>query len=63
MILYIQIKRLKKQEGVIHMKKIEYWNVKEYASEEDKKACEKAWDKEIELKTDKFGRVFDEGGT
>lgn len=45
------------------MKKLEYWNVKEYASEEDRRACEKSWDNEIELKTDKFGRVFDEGGT
>ena len=45
------------------MKKLEYWNVKEYRSEKDKKVCEKAWDKEIELKTDKFGRVFDEDGT
>lgn len=43
------------------MKKLEYWNVKKYASERDKKACEKSWDNEIELKTDKFGRVFDEG--
>lgn len=42
------------------MKKLEYWNVKEYASEEDRIACEKAWDNGIELKTDKFGRVFDE---
>ena len=45
------------------MKKLEYWNVKEYASEEDKKACEKAQDKEIELEADEFGRVFDEAGT
>lgn len=44
------------------MKKLEYWNVKEYASEEDRRACEKSWDREIELKADKFGRVFDEAG-
>lgn len=44
------------------MKKLEYWNVKEYASEEDRRACEKAWDNEIELKADEFGRVFDETG-
>ena len=44
------------------MKKLEYWNVKEYASEEDRRACEKSWDNGIELKADKFGRVFDEAG-
>ena len=45
------------------MKKLEYWNVKEYASGEDKKTCEKAWDNGIELKADEFGKVFDEAGT
>lgn len=45
------------------MKKLEYWNIKGYASEEDKRACEEAWEKEIELKADEFGRVFDEAGT
>ena len=44
------------------MKKLNYWNVKEYKSEEDRKACEDAWDKEIELFVDENGRVFDEGG-
>ena len=38
------------------MKKLNYWNVKEYASKED----EEAWDREIELKVDEYGRVFDE---
>ena len=32
------------------MKKLNYWNVKEYESEEDKKECEDAWDKDIELR-------------
>lgn len=44
------------------MKKLNYWNVKEYKSEEDKIACEKAWDNEIELKVDEYGRVYNEGG-
>ncbi|WP_036095503.1 hypothetical protein [Leptotrichia trevisanii] len=42
------------------MKKLNYWNVKEYMSEKDKKVCEDAWDKEIELRVDECGRVFDE---
>ena len=45
------------------MKKLNYWNVKEYASEEDKKRCEEAWDKDIELRVDNCGRVFDEADT
>lgn len=45
------------------MKKLNYWNVKEYASEEDKKRCEEAWDKEIELTIDECGRVYDESDT
>lgn len=44
------------------MKKLNYWNVKEYKTESDRKACEDAWDREIELKVDDYGRVFDEGG-
>lgn len=28
-----------------------------------KKACEDAWDKEIELRVDEHGRVFDEADT
>jgi len=42
------------------MKKLNYWNVKEYASKEDEKACEDAWNKEIELRIDEYGRVYDE---
>lgn len=45
------------------MKKLNYWNVKEYASEEDKKRCEEAWDKDIELRVDNCGRVYDEADT
>ncbi len=45
------------------MKKLNYWNVKEYASEEDKKRCEDAWDKDIELRIDENGRVYDESDT
>ena len=45
------------------MKKLNYWNVKEYKSEEDKIACEDAWDKDIELRVDNCGRVFDESDT
>lgn len=45
------------------MKKLNYWNVKEYMSEKDKKACEDAWVKEIELRVDEYGRVFDEADT
>lgn len=44
------------------MKTLNYWNVKEYKTEEDKIACEKAWDNEIELVVDKYGRVYNEGG-
>ena len=44
------------------MKKLNYWNVKEYKSEEDRAACEKAWDNEIELVVDQYGRVYNEGG-
>lgn len=45
------------------MKKLNYWNVKEYKTEEDKKACEDAWDKDIELRVDNCGRVYDEADT
>ena len=45
------------------MKKLNYWNVKEYASEEDEKRCEDAWDKDIELRIDENGRVYDESDT
>ena len=45
------------------MKKLNYWNAKEYLSEKDKKVCEDAWDKEIELRVDECGRVFDESDT
>ena len=41
------------------MKKLNYWNVKNYKTEEDRAACEKAWDEEKELKIDEYGRVFD----
>ena len=44
------------------MKTLNYWNVKEYKTEEDKVACEKAWDNEIVLKIDEYGRVYNEGG-
>lgn len=44
------------------MKTLNYWNVKEYKTEEDKIACEKAWDNEIELVVDEYGRVYNEGG-
>lgn len=44
------------------MKTLNYWNVKEYKTEEDKIACEKAWNNEIELKIDEYGRVYNEGG-
>ena len=44
------------------MKKLNYWNVKEYKSEEDRAACEKAGDNEIELVVDQYGRVYNEGG-
>lgn len=44
------------------MKKLNYWNVKEYKTEEDKIACEKAWDNEVELVVDEYGRVYNEGG-
>ena len=44
------------------MKALNYWNVKEYKTEEDKIVCEKAWDNEIELKVDEYGRVYNEGG-
>ena len=35
----------------------------ENLSEEDKKACEEAWDKDIELRVDNCGRVYDEADT
>jgi hypothetical protein fuD12_05778 len=44
------------------MKTLNYWNVKEYKTEEDRAACEKAWDNEIELVVDEYGRVYNEGG-
>ena len=44
------------------MKTLNYWNVKNYKTEEDRAACEKAWDEEIELKIDEYGRVFNESG-
>ena len=44
------------------MKKLNYWNVKKYKTKEDKIACEKAWDNEIELEVDDCGRVYDESG-
>lgn len=44
------------------MKKIYYYDVKSYASEADERACNEAWDKEIELNVDEFGRVWNEGG-
>ena len=44
------------------MKTLNYWNVKEYKTEEDRAACEKAWDNEIELNVDENGRVYNEGG-
>lgn len=44
------------------MKTLNYWNVKEYKTEEDRVACEKAWDNEIELLVDEYGRVYNEGG-
>ncbi len=44
------------------MKKLNYWNVKEYITVEDKISCEKAWDNEIELVVDEHGRVYDEAG-
>ena len=44
------------------MKALNYWNVKEYKTEEDKNACKKAWDNEIELVVDEYGRVYDEAG-
>ena len=53
----------KKNLGGRKMKTLNYWNVKSYASKEDKIACKKAWDKEIELKVDEHGRVFDEADT
>ena len=42
------------------MKTLNYWNVKSYATKEDQAACEQAWDKEIELRVDEYGRVYDE---
>ena len=45
------------------MEKINYWNVKEFKSEEDKIACEKAWANAIELVVDEYGRVYDEAFT
>ena len=44
------------------MKKLNYYDVKEYNTEADKKACNEAWDKEIELYVDEIGRVWSEGG-
>ena len=44
------------------MKTLNYWNVKEYKTEEDRKACEDAWNNEIELRVDEYGRVYNEGG-
>ena len=44
------------------MKTLNYWNVKEYKTEEDRVAREKAWDNEIELLVDEYGRVYNEGG-
>jgi len=44
------------------MRKLNYWNVKKYKTEKDKKVCENAFNKEIELKVDEYGRVFDEAG-
>lgn len=44
------------------MKKLNYYDVKSYASEADEKACEKCWNKEIELNVDEYGRVFNEEG-
>ena len=44
------------------MKKLNYWDIKSYASKEDEKACNKCWDDEIKLYVDDFGRVWNEGG-
>ena len=44
------------------MKKLNYWNVKEYKNKKDEKACNEAWDNEIELVVDEIGRVWDEAG-
>lgn len=44
------------------MKTLNYWNVREYLTKEDKKACEQAWDNEIELVVDECGRVYNEAG-
>lgn len=44
------------------MKTLNYWNVKSYATKEDQTTCEQAWDKEIELRVDEYGRVYDESG-
>ena len=44
------------------MKTLNYWNVKEYKTEEDKTACEQAWDDEIELAIDENGKVYNEAG-
>ena len=43
-------------------KTLNYWNVKSYAKTKDKTACEQAWDNEIELVVDEYGRVYDEAG-
>ena len=44
------------------MKTLNYWNVKEYKTWGDKKACEQAWGNEIELVVDEYGRVYNEAG-
>ena len=44
------------------MKRLNYWNLKTYASKEDKIACKKAWDNEIELVIDENGKVYNEAG-
>ena len=44
------------------MKKLNCYDVKEYKTEADKKACNEAWGKEIELYVDEIGRVWNERG-
>lgn len=48
------------------MKKLHYYDYKEdnfqFASNEDREAVFEAWDDDIVLYYDEFGRVFNEGG-
>lgn len=43
-------------------KEFNYYNAKKFENEEDKKICERMWEKEIYLEIDEDGKVYDGSG-